>query len=51
MWVKQGCPLSPALFGMYVDGLEKHLLDTADIAAPTLMGVIVSLLLYTDDLI
>lgn len=34
-----------------VDGLEKHLLGTADVDAPTLMGVMVPLLLYADDLI
>ena len=51
MGVKQGCPLSPTLFGLYVDGLEKHLPETADIDAPTLMGVMVPLLLYADDLI
>jgi len=51
MGVKQGCSLSPTLFGLYVDGLEKHLLETADIDAPTLMGVMVPLLLYADDLI
>ena len=49
--VKQGCPMSPTLFGLYVDGLEKHLLETADIDARTLRGVLVPLLLYADDLI
>lgn len=28
-------------FGVYLDGLEKHLVDIADINAPTLMGVMV----------
>ena len=51
IWVKQGCPLSPTLFGLYVDGLEKHLLEMADVDAPILMGVMVPLLLYADDLI
>lgn len=36
---------------MYVDGLENHLLDTADIDARTLTGVMVPLLLYAGDLI
>ena len=42
---------SPTLFGLYVDGLEKHLLETADIDAPTLRAVCVPLLLYADDFI
>ena len=45
MGVKQGCLLSPTLFGLYADQLEKHLLETADIDAPTLMGVMTPLLL------
>ena len=49
--LKQGCPLILTLFGLYVDGLENQLLDTADIAALTLLGVVVPLLLYADDLI
>ena len=51
MGVKQGCLLSPSLFGLYVDGLERHLLATADIDVPALRGVLVPLLLYADDLI
>ena len=49
--VKQGCLLSPTLFDLYVAGLEKYLLEIADIHAPKLMGVMVPLLLYADDLI
>lgn len=44
-------PAKSNLFGLYVDGLEKHLLDMTDIDAPTLMGVMVPLLLYADDFI
>ena len=51
MGVKQGCLLSPTIFGLYVDGLEKHLLDTANIDSRTLREVLVPLLLYADELI
>ncbi len=51
MGVKQGCPLRPTLFDLNADGLDKHLLATAEMDAPTLMGVMVLLLLYADNLI
>ena len=36
---------------MSADRLERHLFDTAGIDAPTLLGTLVPLLLYADDLI
>ena len=50
MGVKQGCPLSATLFGMFVDGLEQHLMDTLGQDAPCLSGAVIPLLLYADDL-
>jgi hypothetical protein len=48
--VKQGCPLSPLLFGLYLDGLEKHLDAIDGDNPPQLADIIVKLLLYADDL-
>ena len=48
--VKQGCPLSATLFGLFVDGLEQHLMDTVGHDAPSLSGALIPLLLYADDL-
>jgi len=48
--VKQGCPLSPLLFGLYIDRLE-HLLNACGGAPPTLHGTPVPMLLYADDLL
>jgi hypothetical protein len=48
--VKQGCPLSPLLFGLYLDGLEKHLDGLEGDNPPQLADIIVKLLLYADDL-
>jgi hypothetical protein len=48
--VKQGCPLSPLLFGLYLDGLEKHLDALDGDSPPQLADIVVKLLLYVDDL-
>ena len=50
MGVKQDCPLSATLFGLFVDGLEQHLMDTLGHDAPSLSGALIPLLLYADDL-
>ena len=50
MGVKQGCPLSATLFGLFVDGLEQHPMDTLGHNAPSLSGVLIPLLLYANDL-
>jgi len=48
--VKQGYPLSPPLFGLYLDGLEKHLDALDGDSPPQLTNIVVKLLLYADDL-
>jgi hypothetical protein len=51
--VKQGCPLLPTLFGLYIDGLQHHVASTCPHAgSPTLHSapdVRLSLLIYADD--
>jgi hypothetical protein len=48
--VKQGCPLNPLLFGLYLDAL-KGCLDGRECDAPALADVHVWLLLFADDLV
>jgi hypothetical protein len=48
--VKQGCPLSPLLFGLFIDGLEKRLNVLEGDAPPMLGQLVVHLLLYADNL-
>ena len=48
--VKQGCPLSPMMFGLYIDKLEDWLSKT-DGEGVHLTGYVVKLLLFVDDLI
>jgi hypothetical protein len=48
--VKQGCPLNPLLFGLYLDALEGRL-DGRKCDALTLANMHIWLLLFTDDLI
>jgi hypothetical protein len=48
--VKQGCPLSPTLFGIYIEKLE-DCLEKAGCVVPTLTGIVINLLLYVDDLV
>jgi hypothetical protein len=42
--VKQGCPLSPTLFRIYIDKLEECL-EKAGCVGPTLTGIVINLLL------
>jgi hypothetical protein len=48
--VKQGCPLIPLLFGLFIDGLEKRLNVLEGDTPPMLGQLDVRLLLYADDL-
>ena len=48
--VKQGCPLSPTLFGICIDKLEMCL-EEAGCTGTILAGIVIILLLYVDDIV
>ena len=54
--VKQGCPASPLLFGLYLDALESYLKSQGSGLhgapdGPSLSGQVILLLLFADDLV
>lgn len=48
--VKQGCPLSLTLFGLYIDEIAKFI-DRGGGGGASLQGLLVSLMLYVNDII
>ena len=49
--VKQGCPLSPTLFGFFLDGLQRYLIVNCPTVGPGLSnGNYVPCLMYADDI-
>jgi hypothetical protein len=47
--VKQGCPLSPTLFGIYIDKLD-DCLEKESCVSPTLTGIVTNILIYSDNI-
>ena len=48
--VKQGCPASPLLFGLYLDELETLLESCHEIDAPRIAELVLAILLFADDI-
>jgi len=49
--VKQGCPLNPLLFELYINALELRIAALTGDDSPDLAGTAVKLLFYADDLV
>lgn len=49
--VRQGCPLSPLLFALYLEALCKKIIDSPDVRGFSLEGCEVRLLAYADDVV
>ena len=50
MGLRQGCPLSATLFGLFIDGLHHHLESTLPMAGIELRGMRLRELVYADDI-
>ena len=48
--VKQGCPLSPTLFGLYIDEVSRYL-ERFGGSGARLASIAIQILLYVDDIV
>lgn len=48
--IKQVCPLSPALFRLYIDELEPYL-DMIDMGSSCVFNIMIAILLYANDVV